>query len=975
VNDDKDNPSPDEFDIDKILAEVRAMKAAEAVVGQEYENPAFEPDSTVNENGEPDEPQDDDTPAFEPDSDGESITSTNDIIEDSLTEAAPEDSPEDSLDDWENTITPDAQEEQLPSPVLVLLEPEEAEAKIEQDEEQDDEPVSEAAAVFSGSPDLPWWESPEAEEIFGPRKTADPPEEVIIEPVETAAAQTESDETADVFSAAPIEPEPPAPVSVASAVSGGMETDEARERFFSELVLEKTAEHDVFGPNDPIEKPGVVVEKGVSARTSDLEPMPTVLPAEEVLRAAQIAEEKTRISGAVSPANPVPDDKKDVLDGQIILRGFETKEPESETVSELSMEEALIAKRREKAKKFIKIVGIPDQQDENTTADIFKGYEELDSKDEDPGKDETGKQETTPLEYRFTEQRNRIYNAVGTAAKRAAASTVFLAVIEILCLGLIFLPKLLESAAIESPMLAADGRATVVLNLLLLFAAAVVGMSGILSGFKALMRLSPNCDTGVSLAVTACTVHLVFALFLKAPEGYTVSAYSAAAVFALMLNSAAKKSTHTCALDNFRFCAFDRPQALYSVSAVDDANEAFELGRGILMGNPTVVYSSKIKFPSDFLANAKEIGLAEKFCRILVPAASGTAVLAGVIAGLLTKNIMFGFSLFTAAMCLGAPAGSLLASAMPLRSANKHLDASGAMIANQDAADDLSGSNAVMVDSADIFDRSRCDMHGMKDFKNFRIDDVILYAAAMVIKSGGPLTDVFDKVIVGHRELLPPVKTFSYEDRQGISALIHNHKVLLGNRTLMVNHSIDVPNKSDEDKYKHDGRRILYLAIANKIAAIFVVRYKADETLLPYLKTLANNGVQLLVRTCDANITEDLIADCFELPITNVKVVSATAGRLFKRICEQEKETAPARVLHNGTPLTLVKSISAAYSINFGIKAGQIVQAAGVGLGLLGLIVLAAVSAADFAGALPIVLFQTFWAAAALAAGFIRRVN
>ncbi|NLX94300.1 MAG: hypothetical protein GXZ02_10745, partial [Clostridiales bacterium] len=328
----------------------------------------------------------------------------------------------------------------------------------------------------------------------------------------------------------------------------------------------------------------------------------------------------------------------------------------------------------------------------------------------------------------------------------------------------------------------------------------------------------------------------------------------------------------------------------------------------------------------------------------------------------------------------GVPAGSLLASVVPLRSANKRLNLDGAMIANQDAAEECAKSNAVVIDRADIFDRARCDMHGMKEYKNFRLDDVLLYTAAMVIHSGGPLTDVFDKVIAGHRELLPPVKSFSYEDRQGISALIHGHKILLGNRTFLVNHSIDVPNKTDEDKYKHDGRKILYLAIANKIAAIFVVSYKADETLLPYLRALENNGIQLLVRTCDANITEDLLSDCLELPITGIKVISATAGRLFQRLRANVKETAPARVLHNGSTLTFLKSVAAAAGLNFGIRAGQIVQAASVGIGLLGLMVLVIVSVTSDtialqAGTLQIVLFQAFWGLAALVAGLFKSVK
>ncbi|HZK38854.1 MAG TPA: hypothetical protein VFD23_01725, partial [Clostridia bacterium] len=818
-----------------------------------------------------------------------------------------------------------------------------------------------------------WWETPEAEEIFGSHKTAKPPEEIVIEPQDPIESSDEPEQAAELFTQAPATAEesddPDSPE--ASDFLVGMETDEARERFLKVFVLEKTAEHDLVGNNDPIEKPGVIVEKGVSARTSDLEPMPTVLPAEEVLRAARLAEDKTKINGTL-PTAPQKE-TKDMLDGQIILKGFESNEHQPEKVCEVSVEEDLLLKRREKAKNFIKLIGIPEEGEEDEHN--YRGFEEISSDEEEDEKQTQPSSKKKSPEYRFPEQRNRIYASIHSAVKKTTASVFALGIIQVLCLALLALPRFFESAAVDAPLFAAGEPTSIFLNLILLSLACFFSMPILMSGYKALFKLRPNCDTGVSLAVTACGLHLFAALLVPPSGNFVFTSFCAVAVFGLLLNFTARKISHSTALNNFRFCAFDSPQDLYSIGAIEDANDAFEIGRGILMSNPTLIYSAKTQFPTDFVANAKDIGLAQTFCKILVPVTSGVAVITGLVSGLVAKDFLFGFSMFTAAMCLGVPVASLLASVLPLRSANKRLNLDGAMIANQDAAEECAKSNAVVIDSADIFDRARCDMHGMKEFKNFRLDDVLLYTAAMVIHSGGPLTDVFDKVIAGHRELLPPVKSFSYEDRQGLSALIHGHKILLGNRTFLVNHSIEVPNKTDEDKYKHDGRKILYLAIANKIAAIFVVSYKADESLLPYLQTLASNGIQLLVRTCDANITEDLLSDCLELPITNIKVISATAGRLFRRIRGRVKETAPARVLHNGSAFTLLKSIAAASGLNFSICAGQVVQTIGVGLGLAGLITLIALSATSGAGALQILLFQAFWGLAALTAGFFKRIK
>ena len=248
------------------------------------------------------------------------------------------------------------------------------------------------------------------------------------------------------------------------------------------------------------------------------------------------------------------------------------------------------------------------------------------------------------------------------------------------------------------------------------------------------------------------------------------------------------------------------------------------------------------------------------------------------------------------------------------------------MISGLDAAEKTAGANAVVLDSADIFDRSRCTMHGMKDFKNIRIDDVLLYAAALIIKSGGPLRESFEQVVDGRQDLLPPVRELVYEDKLGIAARIHNQKVLLGNRNLLVNHNIEMPEKAIEERYSHSGRKVMYLAVAGKIAALFVVSYAVDKNLEGYLRLLEKNGIQVLIRTNDVNVTEELIAESFGMPQQNFKVLSSVAGRLFKRRRDAVCDRLPARIVHDGTAYSMLRAVAASCSITAKRKLGSIVQ-------------------------------------------------
>ncbi len=248
------------------------------------------------------------------------------------------------------------------------------------------------------------------------------------------------------------------------------------------------------------------------------------------------------------------------------------------------------------------------------------------------------------------------------------------------------------------------------------------------------------------------------------------------------------------------------------------------------------------------------------------------------------------------------------------------------MIVSLDSAEKTAAANAVVMDSADIFDRSRCTMHGMKNYENIRIDDVLLYAAALVIKSGGPLRESFEQVIDGRQDLLPPVRELTYEDKLGIAARIHNQKVLFGNRNLLVHHNIQMPDKAIEEKYSHDGRKVIYLAVAESIAAMFVVSYAVDRNLGKYFKVLEENGIQVLVRTNDVNVTEELIADSFGLPQETFKVLSAVAGKLFKRRRDAVCDKLPASIVHDGTAYSMLRSVAASCGMASSKKLGTVAQ-------------------------------------------------
>lgn len=652
---------------------------------------------------------------------------------------------------------------------------------------------------------------------------------------------------------------------------------------------------------ETIEKPGVILKRGPLSETSGLEPLPQVIPAEEFVGSGDDKPASIEDQPFTNPAAGNQPEEE-----QMMLSGF-GEEPETEKIDEDELRDELSKKRAEKKKKFVLLSNL----DENEPQQEESRPEEKAEEPEEQPKKKKKRSEKAPFEYEKPEQRGRIYNSLKNAATQLKTSAIGLCVIEGVALLLLLVPKILEWAAIDAPAFDRGGAGLAAANLVLLLASFYLAFPCILSGMKALAKGRVTGGAAGGITFILALVQTVLSFFNKSPEGASGVFYCSAAVFALLMTAENGSRGSARVMQNFLFCTAKRKSGLYGIRAIESEKDAFEVGRALKMGNPDILYSGRVEFPADFIKNSEANSPADSCIKRSLIISSAVSVLLAVISGIITKDIFQAFGVLTGAFCLTSPCAIELALMIPLYLENRKLNSEGGMIAGYDAALECSEAVAASVDSADLFDRAACEMHGMKDFHTVRIDDVLLYAVAIVLKSGGPLTDVFNRIIGGSTELLPPVRDMIYEDRLGLSATIYNQRVLLGNRNLLTHHNIEVPLKSEEDKVKRNGRKILYIAIDSQVAAMFVFNYAEDASLKDSINEMADNGFSLVVRTDDPNVTDELIAARFGIAQKDIKMTLSHGARIFSAYRDSVVDSAPAKVMHDGSARSYFKSIAA----------------------------------------------------------------
>ncbi len=710
-----------------------------------------------------------------------------------------------------------------------------------------------------------------------------------------------------------------------------------RDRFFDTLQVADPA--DIRPREDgPIEKPGILLEPGNRDKTADLEPLPTIISADEILRGA-VESEKTKVhplkAAKVSPPVP-PEEEPDFEENQLLLSGFGEKLG-MEQLSEDEIESELQEKRKDKIKAF-RLTAEHIAASEREIHALQTGV--IDPPPPSTGRDDplSREDEDELSEYLHPQQYKRLRSSLMKSTRRTVLRILLLSIAFVAVFLLNLLPLLFQKRTDAIPeLLRPDGFGLVFLNFFLLFVPGILCLPEILAGLRSALLGKPKHDSLAGILFLVAVISDVLQMLFYRNNGTVTGLFAASVLFLLLMNLHIKRLTLRRTTDNLIFCADSYKRSLYSVTEIERDADATEIGRGLLMGKPELLYSHKIRFPDYLLRNSFRSEMHSKQTLRLLVCSVLAAIASAALYTVLQDNVSYAISAFTGTLILGVPMSVYAAAARMLHLKNKKLHRIGAAIVSLDAAQQVNFSNAAVLNAGDLFNRALCDMHGMKDYKNVRIDDVLLYTAAMVVESDGPLTEVFEKVIVGRTELLPKVKNLHYEDKLGLSGWIHGQKVFLGNRELLHLHGIEVPAKSSEERYLKKGRKVLYLAIAGKIAAMYVVSYAPDTEITPYIADLPSDGMYLLVGTNDANVSEDSLEQQFDLPHGSVKIMSSQSARLFRDYHNAESDRGEARLLHDGKAASFFQLISGAGQLNNGLRVYTMLQyiLSGVALGAM----------------------------------------
>ncbi len=431
------------------------------------------------------------------------------------------------------------------------------------------------------------------------------------------------------------------------------------------------------------------------------------------------------------------------------------------------------------------------------------------------------------------------------------------------------------------------------------------------NGLRALLSFNANSDSAVAVAAAAVLVQTVSALFFTGDLGEgKVHLYAVVLCALLFINAAGKQTMLRRIHSNFRFVT-SREQK-YAVRTYDDYNTALKMTKDCVAEKPLIAYQCKTGFLKRFLELSYNPDPAETASQFLAPFGLIASLVLCIVCLLVTRSVSTALSAFAAAACTCVAAGNMLAINLPVSRLCKTARRAGAMVSGFGGITELGNVNAVMVDAEELFPLGTVVLNGIKTFGNKTgAEEAIIASSAMMKEVGGPLAGVFEQVISENEESLPQVESISFEEGNGITGRVDSKRIYIGNRGLLVNHRIEPPAREEENQYASGNQQVVYLAVDDRVCAMLILTYTADRRKKNELQRLEDNGISVVVRTTDVNVTRQLISRLFGIDSASVGILDSQLGELSRGLMEEEIPRADAKVATKGRAESLMSVVCA----------------------------------------------------------------
>ena len=323
------------------------------------------------------------------------------------------------------------------------------------------------------------------------------------------------------------------------------------------------------------------------------------------------------------------------------------------------------------------------------------------------------------------------------------------------------------------------------------------------------------------------------------------------------------------------------------IDGVTHINEAFitgeskpakkEIGSKVIAGS--INYEGTIKYKAEKIGKESTVSeivrlvanatatkapiakIADKISGYFVPVVLVISIIAFILWLIISKDITIAINIFVSILVVACPCSLGLATPLAIVIASGNASRKGILVKTSEALENFHKAKTICFDKTGTLTKGTLSISKIYNYSNLEEKELLKNIASIEKKSEHPIARAIVNKVVEEKIEFEDLKEFKAIAGFGVEAIMQNNdKYLIGNRKLMTENGVIIPNEQDEQQLVNDGNSILFVSLNNKLVALIGVKDILKYNIENVIKELKDKNINVVMLTGDNEKTAEIVA-------------------------------------------------------------------------------------------------------------------
>ena len=213
----------------------------------------------------------------------------------------------------------------------------------------------------------------------------------------------------------------------------------------------------------------------------------------------------------------------------------------------------------------------------------------------------------------------------------------------------------------------------------------------------------------------------------------------------------------------------------------------------------------------------------------------------------------------------------------------------GILVKKSETLENASKINTIVFDKTGTLTYGTLKIAEILNYSNLSNNELIQLAGSLEAKSTHPISKAFIEYLETNKIKLLNVEKFEDISGYGITGIINDNTILVGNSKLLDKNNIENNYKEQEGILAEKGNSIIYIVKNSEILGIIGVNDIIRENAKEIVSTLKHSNIDVIMLTGDNEKTAKSIADILEIKNVIANVTPSEKTKIIKDLKEEGK--------------------------------------------------------------------------------------